>query len=315
MNDPLQPFLEKQGVLLLDGGLATELEARGCDLSDELWSARLLRDAPEAIRRLHLDYLEAGADCIISASYQATIPGFMRQGMTADEAASLIGRSVRLAQEAVTQFWSERANRRGRLRPLVAASVGPYGAFLADGSEYSGRYGLTEEELVAFHRRRWHILADSAPALLACETIPSAPEARALARLLTETPEMPVWFSFSCRDGQHISDGTPLAEAVVPLSDLSQVVALGVNCTAPRYIPALIGAARTATAKPIVVYPNSGETYDVQQRVWCGPSPPGDLAQKSARWRSAGAALLGGCCRTGPAHIRQMRVVLTKNAA
>ena len=314
MIDPLQPFLEAHGVLLLDGGLATELEARGHDLGDGLWSARLLRDAPEAIRRLHLDYLHAGADCLISASYQATIPGFVRQGMTVDEAVTLIARSVTLAHEAVHHFWSEPANRQGRLRPLVAASVGPYGAFLADGSEYSGQYTLGEEELLAFHRRRWHILAERQPDLIACETIPSAPEARALARLLAETPHMPAWFSFSCRDDRHISDGTPLVEALAPLADLPQVVAVGINCTAPRYIPALLEAARRATQKAIVVYPNSGESYDVQQRAWCGEFDPADFAQESLRWRAAGAALLGGCCRIGPAHIRRMRAALAPAA-
>jgi len=307
IRDPIRPFLEQQGVLVVDGGLATELEVRGYDLSDELWSARLLQDDPEAIQELHLDYLRAGADVIISASYQATVPGFMGRGLTETEAQGLIRRSVALTRKAVGAFWSEEEKRRGRLRPLVAASVGPYGAYLADGSEYTGDYGLDEEALLAFHRERWHILVGGGPDLMACETIPSAVEARALARLLPETPEMPAWFSFSCRDGRHLNDGTPFVESVRRLDGLPQVVAVGVNCTAPRYIAELAAAAQAVTEKPVIVYPNSGERYEVRTKVWRGESMPDDFAQQSHRWKTAGARLIGGCCRTGPQHIKEIR--------
>lgn len=306
-RDPIRPFLEQQAVLIVDGGLATELEARGYDLSDDLWSARLLQDDPGAIRQVHLDYLRAGADAVISASYQATVPGFMGKGMSEAEAEALIRRAVALTREARDAFWSEEGNRGGRLRPLVAASVGPYGAYLADGSEYTGAYELDEEALLAFHRRRWHLLAESGPDLMACETIPSALEARALARLLPETPEMAAWFSFSCRDGRRLNDGTSFVESVRRLDGVEQVVAVGVNCTAPRFIPELAAAARAATDKPVIVYPNSGERYDVEAKVWRGESIPADFAEQSRRWRAAGASLVGGCCRTGPQHIEEMR--------
>ncbi len=312
IQDPIRPFLERQGALIVDGGLATELEARGYDLSDELWSARLLQDSPEAIRQVHLDYLQAGADVIISASYQATVSGFMGRGLSEEAAEGLIRRSVALAQDARNAFWSDMVNRRRRLRPLVAASVGPYGAYLADGSEYSGQYGLDEEELLTFHRRRWHILAESRPDLMACETIPSAVEARALARLLPETPEMPAWFSFSCRDGRHLNDGTPFVESVRLLNGIAQVVAIGVNCTAPRYIAELAAAAPAVTEKPVIVYPNSGERYDVEARVWRGESTAADFAQQSKTWRTAGATVIGGCCRTGPQHIEAIRKMVVK---
>lgn len=312
IRDPVRPFLERQGALVVDGGLATELEARGYDLSDELWSARLLRDDPEAIRQVHLDYLQAGADVIISASYQATVRGFMRRDMSEAEAEGLIRRSVALAREARDAFWEEGARRHGQLRPLVAASVGPYGAYLADGSEYMGDYGLDEEELVAFHRRRWHVLAESAPDLMACETIPSAVEARALSRLLRETPEMPAWFSFSCSDGRHLNDGTLFVDSVRRLDSLEQVVAIGVNCTAPRYIAELAAAARAVTEKPVIVYPNSGERYDAEAKVWRGESVPADFAQQSRSWNLAGAKLIGGCCRTGPQHIEEIRKMVVE---
>jgi homocysteine S-methyltransferase len=306
-KEPLPSFLEQADLLVLDGGLATELEARGFDLNDPLWSARLLLDAPEAIYRLHYDYLAAGADCIISATYQATIPGLMKRGLPEAEAADLLQRAVQLAREAREAFWADRRQRPGRLRPLVAASIGPYGAYLADGSEYTGRYDLDERGLLAFHRSRWHLLAGSGADLLACETIPSFAEARALTRLLAETGSIPAWFSFSCRDGQHISDGTRLADCVAWLGDKEGVAAVGVNCTAPRHIPSLIAEIRPLTKKPIIVYPNSGEQYDASRRCWTGVCDPVEYATAALMWRTAGASLIGGCCRTGPQHINQIR--------
>jgi homocysteine S-methyltransferase len=307
IRDPIQPFLDQQGVLVLDGGLATQLEARGCDLKDELWSARLLMDDPDLIRQVHSDYFWAGADCAITASYQATIAGFMSRGATEKEAVALLRLSVQLAVEARERFWADAANQVRRLRPIVAASVGPYGAALADGSEYTGDYDLDENGLLDWHRQRWHILTEGQADLLACETIPSYAEARALARLLSQTPEAVAWFSFSCQDGKHISDGTPLAKCAAALAEVAQVVAVGVNCTAPRFIPSLIREVAQVTDKPIVVYPNSGETYDAVTNCWLGQSVPAEFGTYSREWRKMGAALIGGCCRTGPAHIRQVR--------
>lgn len=305
MTNPITPFIERQGALLLDGGLATELERRGADLGDALWSARLLADDPALIRQLHLDYYWAGADCGTSASYQATIPGFMARGLSAAEARTLIRRAVALVAEARDAFWAAGPHRR-RLRPLVAASVGPYGAYLADGSEYRGDYGLSEDALLDFHRERWALLAGSGPDLLACETIPSLVEARALARLLAATPGAWAWFSFTCRDGGHISDGTPIAECAAYLAGRPGVAAVGVNCTPPRYIPDLIRALTAATTTPIIVYPNSGESYDAATKRWRGESVPAEFGTFSREWRKLGAALIGGCCRTTPAHIRQI---------
>ncbi|MCB9420552.1 MAG: homocysteine S-methyltransferase [Ardenticatenaceae bacterium] len=306
MNNPIQPFLDFQDALILDGGLATELEARGCDLRDELWSARLLLENPTLIQEVHLDYYRAGADCGISASYQATIPALMARGLSEAEAIALIRLSVRLVMQARDQFWAEPSNRQNRLRPIVAASVGPYGAALADGSEYTGDYDLDEAGLVEWHRQRWHILANSGADILACETLPSHNEMRALAQLMGETPEMPAWVSFSCRDERNINDGTPIADCAAFLDGVTQVVAVGINCTPPSLIPSLIREVRSVTQKPIVVYPNSGETYDAVQKVWLGQSVPSEFGTFSREWRKEGAALIGGCCRTRPAHIRQI---------
>lgn len=306
MMDILRPFISQNGALVLDGGLATQLEARGCDLNDPLWSAKLLLENPDIIRQVHADYLWAGADCIITASYQATLTGFQRRGLTEAEAEGLLRLAVTLAKEARDKFWAQNADP-ARLRPLVAASIGPYGAYLAHGEEYTGDYDLDEEGLVEFHWRRWHILAGERPDLLACETIPSFAEARALARLLPETPELGAWFSFSCQNGRLISDGTPIADCAAFLDPLPQVVAIGINCTPPHFIPDLIREVQSVSDKPVIVYPNSGEDYDAVSKQWYGETIPATFGTYSREWRKLGAAVIGGCCRTTPAHIQQIR--------
>lgn len=299
------PFLAHQSAIIVDGGLATELEARGHNLHDSLWSAKILMEDPQAIYQVHLDYLWAGADVIITATYQATLAGLMARGLDAAEAEQILRLAVELACRARDDFWAQVGGAAsGRLRPLVAASVGPYGAYLANGAEYTGDYDLDEAGLVAFHRPRWHILATSGADLLACETIPSAAESRALVRLLAETPTLPAWMAFSCRSAAEISDGTPLADCAAELDGVAQIAAVGINCTAPRHVPGLITAAQTATTKPIIIYPNSGEAYDPVAKVWLGQTDAEGFGTSAREWRKLGAALIGGCCRTGPAHIR-----------
>jgi homocysteine S-methyltransferase len=307
MSNPLTTFFEHQGVMVLDGGLATEFEARGCDLRNDLWSANVLVDNPGLVRAVHLDYLHAGADCIVSSSYQASFPGLERRGLDHQQATEVMRQSVQLALEVRDGFWSSRGDHPGRLRPLVAASVGPYGAYLADGSEYTGTYGVDRSVLSAFHLERWHVLAESGADIMACETIPSVLEAGVLLELLRLTPHIFAWFSFSCRDDEHLSDGTPLARVVSTLEQEPQVAAVGVNCTEPSRIPALIGRLREVTGKPIVVYPNSGETYDAERKCWLGETDPQDFGSASGEWVEAGATIVGGCCRTGPDHVRAIR--------
>lgn len=309
--DPIQHFLGSQRVMILDGGLATELEARGCDLSDDLWSARVLIEQPERIRQVHLEYLSAGADCIISSSYQATFEGLTSRGLTRQAAVEVMRLAVGLALQARDEFWSVGENRVGRLRPLVAASVGPYGAYLADGSEFRGNYCLSEAELLQFHRDRWQILATSGADLLACETLPSRPEARALRRLLEATPGAWAWFSFSCADAEHLNDGTSLEAMVRELDDCPQIVALGINCTAPQHIAGLLTRLRKGTEKPAVVYPNSGEEWDGEKRIWVRDrTSVSSWVSCGADWLSLGARLIGGCCRTTPRDIGQLRRLL-----
>jgi homocysteine S-methyltransferase len=300
-------FFAGRPLVILDGALGTELQRRGADIDDPLWSAKLLLERPELIRQVHLDYFRSGADVATTSSYQATFEAFARRGLSKEETAELMRLSVRLAAEARDEFWAEPANREGRRRPLVAASVGPYGAMLADGSEYTGNYGLDEEALMAFHRPRLAVLAAAGADLLACETIPCLAEARALARLLAEFPGVVAWMSFSCRDGLHDSQGEPIAECVAALEGFDPIIALGVNCTAPQHIGSLIEQMRGQTRKPLLVYPNSGEQYDGLHKTWHGNPGASHFAEQARGWHARGARLIGGCCRTGPDEIAALR--------
>ncbi|MFC9591140.1 homocysteine S-methyltransferase [Streptomyces sp. NPDC056944] len=287
------------GVLVLDGGLSNQLEAQGCDLSDALWSARLLADGPEQIEAAHTAYVRAGARVLITSSYQATFEGFARRGAGRAEAARLLARSVELARTAGDAVGEE---------VWVAASVGPYGAMLADGSEYRGRYGLTVGALERFHRPRIEALAEAEPDVLALETVPDAEEAEALLRAV-EGCGVPVWLSYTVEGGRTRA-GQDLAEAFAVAAGNEQVVAVGVNCCDPADAGDAVELAVAVTGKPAVVYPNSGERWDARARGWSG-----DMAFDPARalaWAGAGARLVGGCCRVGPETIGALAGTLTR---
>ena len=302
--NPITSILDRYPALVIDGALATELERRGCDLKDDLWSAKILLEQPEKIRQVHYDYFKAGADCAITASYQATIQGFAKRGLNEQQAIALMQRSVGLAIEARDEFWAEKANRAGRSKPFVAASVGPYGAFLADGSEYRGDYGLTETELMDFHRPRMKALIEAGADILACETIPCLIEAQAVTKLLNEFQGISAWISFSCRDEVHVNEGQQLEDCVRLIEASPHVAAVGINCTSPRFIPALIREAKKSTTKPVLVYPNSGESYDASKSDWDGHPVYESFGEEAKQWFHAGARLIGGCCRTTPEDIQ-----------
>lgn len=300
-----EKILKQQRAVILDGAFATELERKGFDLNDPLWSAKILISNPEAITAVHRDYLEAGADCIITASYQATFEGFMDRGCNKEEAAELIRSSVLLAKQARDAFWKE-ADQSLRPKPLVAASVGPYGAYLADGSEYSGNYKLDEEALMGFHQKRLHTLIEAGPDLLACETIPCLVEAKALLKLMERYRSLEGWMSFSAADDSHISSGEKVEECAALLGDSSQINAIGINCTAPVYVEALIEKIRKKTTKPIIVYPNNGDQYDPISKTWQIESHQVSYTQRTQQWFQKGARIIGGCCRTTPEDIAQI---------
>lgn len=280
-------------VLVADGGLATELEARGNDLSGSLWSARLLMDAPGEIRDAHLAFFRAGAVIATSASYQASFGGFARLGISRRDAVRLMRRSVGLARAARAELAGDGTAR------WVAASVGPYGAALADGSEYRGRYGLSVRELAAWHRPRLEVLAGAGPDVLALETVPDIDEAEALVTVISGLG-IPAWLTYSIA-GRRTRAGQPLAEAFAVAVGVPEVVAVGVNCCAPADVLAAIAAAREVTGKPVIVYPNSGEDWDARRRAWTGPSRYS--AGQPRSWIAAGARIVGGCCRVRPADI------------
>jgi homocysteine S-methyltransferase len=304
MQHPLEALLAARPVVILDGALATELERRGADLFDPLWSAKTLVEQPGLIRAVHLDYFKAGADVATTATYQATFEAFQRRGMDREAAARLMQGAVRLAAEAREEFWAVPANREGRLRPLIAASIGPYGAMLADGSEYRGHYALSDDQLRDFHRPRFEVLAGSGADLLAFETIPCLREALVLARLLEEFPSMSAWISFSCQDGNRNSEGEDIGACASALQPYSQIAAIGMNCTRPEFVASLLRRMREHTGKPLLAYPNSGESYDATAKVWRGNPDQRAFADQSRSWYDAGARLLGGCCRTTPQDIK-----------
>jgi homocysteine S-methyltransferase len=303
--------LDAGEAILLDGGLSTQLEAQGADLSDRLWSARLLADDPAEIIAAHLAFYRAGARVATTASYQATFEGFAGRGIDHAGAEALMRQSVELAEQARARAEAaDAAAGSPPVRRFIAASVGPYGAMLADGAEYRGNYGRTVAELRDFHRDRMLVLASTPADVLAVETIPEVEEAAAITELLPEVEGAAAWVSFSCRDGGHLCSGAPVEEGVAAVSGRPGIVAVGVNCTAPEHIDELVGRIRAATALPIVVYPNSGEGWDAVARRWTGHGRDRVDPGAARRWRGLGAGLVGGCCRVTPDQIAVLAPVL-----
>ncbi|MBO6258441.1 MAG: homocysteine S-methyltransferase [Succinivibrio sp.] len=302
----IEDMLAGRKFVVLDGAFATELEGLGLNINDKLWSALALIAHQLLIKKVHLSYLQAGADIITSSSYQATVSAFVQKGLTVQKARELIGSSIRLAKEARDEFIaSAQFDPQKRGKPQVAASLGPYGAYLADGSEYRGNYGISEKELKKFHAERMTIMAEESPDLFALETVPELDEAVAVAELMSDLKiEAPLWISFSCRDGEHISDGTEIARCAQELDRFDRVIALGVNCTHPKYVESLIRNIRKYSSKHVVVYPNSGESYDPLTKTWSGSMT--EFLSNVANWYEAGATMIGGCCRTTPADIAKI---------
>jgi homocysteine S-methyltransferase len=287
---------------VLDGGLATELEYLGAKIDGPLWSAHVLEDQPYFISAVHRAYIEAGADCILTASYQVSRMGYAELGLEPSRADRALQHAVELSQAA----------RRDHARKpvLIAASLGPYGAALHNGAEFHGNYSCSFAELVRFHRERIAVLAATEADLLAFETLPSLEEARAIAEALADYPNLTVWLSFTCRSGREIAHGEKVEEAAALAEALPQAVFVGLNCTAPALVAGILRRMRTATEKPLLAYPNSGEQWDATTRTWTGTSDPRSFGQAAREWFAAGAQMIGGCCRTRPAHIREVAALL-----
>lgn len=284
---------------VIDGGLASELEQLGARIDGPLWSAHVLEDEPAKVVAVHRAYIEAGSQCIATCSYQVSRMGYAEVGLSAERADSALLRSVELARSAAAGFPNRRV--------LVACSLGPYGAALHNGGEYNGNYDCSYAELVKFHRERIEVTAsatgDQVPDLLAFETFPSLEEVRAVGEALAPWPEMRAWFSFSCRDDKHVSHGEPVRESAAAVAAFPQTEAIGVNCVPPKWIPSLVEELRAGSDKPMLVYPNSGEGWDVAARCWIGVSEPAEFGELAAKWFADGVQIIGGCCQTRPAHI------------
>ncbi|MBW8870407.1 MAG: homocysteine S-methyltransferase, partial [Acidobacteriales bacterium] len=270
MNPPMTREALLSGIHVLDGGMASELEYLGADINGPLWSAHVLEDAPEKIMAVHRAYIEAGADIIETAGYQVSRMGYAEANLDPSRADAALLRSVALARQAAASYPDRHVR--------IAASLGPYGAALHNGAEYHGNYTCTFNDLVEFHRRRINVLASAAPAeapdFLAFETLPSLAEAEAIGQALAPHPELAAWFSFTCRDNQSVAHGELLRQCAAAVAGFPQTIAIGVNCTYPSFISALIVELRSSSDKPIVVYPNSGEGWDAHHRRWTGTSDP-----------------------------------------
>lgn len=313
MSNSFEKIIKEQGIIILDGALATELEARGANLNHSLWSAKLLKEDPDLIKQVQLDYLEVGANVITTATYQASFEGFEKQGYTRKATIDLMEMSVLIAEAARKEFLL--SNGKGIKRIiLVAASIGPYGASLADGSEYHGNYGVTLDDLINFHADRLAVLANTNADILAFETIPCLDEAKAIKKLLTLYPNKKAWVSFSCQDGQRLSSGEFFADAVRLLDDSNEVIGIGVNCTAPIYVESLVQIAKSITDKIIMAYPNKGESYDPISKSWeTRLNDDNHFINDAKKWFAAGALAIGGCCRTNPKDIKQLAALKKTN--
>ncbi|MBR2726441.1 MAG: homocysteine S-methyltransferase [Solobacterium sp.] len=307
MKASLNEILEQNGIMIIDGSMSTALEHMGADLNNKLWTASILANQPELVKQVHLNYFRAGADCGITCSYQATIPGFMAQGYTEEEAEDLIRRSVELFLKARDEWWQEEGKDSGRPYPLCLGAVGPYGAYLADGSEYRGNYGLSDRELYVFHKRRMELLYEEGADILLIETQPSLQEVLVEARIAEELGAE-FWISFSCLNGKQICDGTMIrdcAEALDP-EKYPHLKMIGVNCTKPEYLVSLIKELKAGTSLPVAVYPNSGETYDPETKTWSGSGRSMDFGDYALQYMMAGADAVGGCCTTVEKHVQQV---------
>ena len=278
-------------MIKLDGGLSTALENNGNKLTTSLWTGELIRTNPAQITKAHLDFINAGAQIIITSSYQLSYTGCGARGWSEDETNQALIASTLLAKNAVIESGKD---------VKLAASVGPYGASLADGSEYKGNYAVSKQVLKDFHGKRLEILISTSPDYLALETMPDTFEVEVLLDLLTDCP-IPFWISYSCKEGNQTNAGQDFQSAV----DLAQsAMAVGINCTKPELITDLLRSAKSD--KPYVVYPNSGRVWDAENKVWTGSAAIGFSDELVSQWIKAGAEIVGGCCGIGAAEIEQL---------
>lgn len=304
----LQRLLAKRQVLILDGGFATELERYGLDLNHELWSARALIEHPDLVRQVHTDYLNAGADLILSGTYQASVAGFMRYGLDKPAALATLEKGVGLAMEARNNWIADRPSLEDT--PLVGASVGPYGAYLANGAEYTGNYPVNKAALYHFHEERLCAFLAASPDFLAFETCPNVVETAVYLELLEKYKDIPALLSWSCSTADTLVSGEPLLEALRLADQSDAVLAVGVNCCNADLAGQVLANMANHTQKPLLAYPNRGESWDSTNKCWIDQHKAVNLAETVIGWVKQGPIIVGGCCRTDPAFIAQLAAEL-----
>jgi len=301
-------LLEKQDYLILHGALGTELECQGYDVSGKLWSAEYLIRQPDIIEKIHESYILSGSDIVTTSAYQATIPGLMDYGLSKSDAENIIRSTVRIAKSARDKAWAKiDANEKSkRPYPLISGDIGPYAAYLANGSEYTGKYNIDKEAIRSFHKPRIALLLEEGVDLLAVETIPNFIEAQVIAEILSEKyPKVEAYFSFTSQDGKSISDGTPIEEVATYCDKIPQILSMGLNCSLPKIYESGLKLFNKVTKKPLVTYPQSGEIFDKKTKTWFPPTEKlPTLLENTKYWHTLGAKIVGGCCRTHPCDIK-----------
>lgn len=309
----IEEIIERKGFAVLDGAMSTALESKGLNMNDPLWTAKALAEKPEVVKVVHADYISAGADLNISASYQATLPGYEKRGYTRAEALGFIARSMRLIDEARSEWWRNGGKDSGRAYPLAAGAVGPYGAYLADGNEYRGEYGMEERDFIAFHEARIKTLAEAGADLIAIETQPRLDEALVCAQICEEIG-IDYWISFTFLNSHRISGGWEIEELCreAEKRGLSHLAAIGANCIAPEIAEEIVRSYKKHTALPVIVYPNSGKRYDPLTKTWSGNAKLKPFSEMALTWYGAGARIIGGCCTTCFEEIAEIYAVREK---
>ena len=307
MKNTIENILNQTKIMVIDGSMSTPLEKMGCDLNDKLWTARILAEKPELIEKVHYDYLEAGADCGITASYQASVKGLTEAGCSYEQACEIIINSVSVFLSARERWWKEEGESSGRAWPLCLGSCGPYGAYLADGSEYRGRYGVSDETLREFHQERARLLWEAGADVLLFETMPSFHEVMICAEIAEEM-DADYWISFCCKNETSTWEGDDAEECACILSaGHPHLKMIGANCTMPANISGIIRSLKKGTDLPVAVYPNSGEVWDAEEKVWRGSKDGRSFGEYALLWMREGASAVGGCCTTVASHIRQVK--------
>ena len=292
LRDKLQ-----QDIVILDGGFGTTVEQFGYDVKHELWSSNLIQSNPEAVYKVHKAFVDSGAEIILTNTYQASVQSFLNIGIDRATACTYLATAVELATRAAGN------------RAIVAGSLGPYGAMLGNGSEYTGHYEETEADYIQYHKERLDILIEAGISVFAFETIPNIEEIKAVRTLLLDYPSIETWISVTLKDHDHLSDGTPLEAVIEVVNEIENVLAFGVNCTSVNVIDAAVDKLITLSAKPLILYPNSGRQYDAVHKVWIDREDA-SLVEAAPRWKEKGVKIIGGCCQVGPGEIKELGTVL-----